>query len=172
MKKMIYVHGYDNDCLDFVTRSFGDEYDIIDYDVSNEHPHEVVTKLKTSDCDLILGTTLGAFYAMLIPKKKILLNPIPPNACYNYKDGEFTNDLVWELNELKREFFDEELSVSYKDVKIIISSELEYEYHTFYEILYKVFFTRSPLPNIYTSHFNYKNISEKEISFAHELSLM
>lgn len=172
MKKMIYVHGYDNACAALVKNYFGNDYDIVDYDVSNETPSDVIDKLKKSDCDLILGTTLGAFYAMMIPRRKILVNLIPPNGCYNYRDDEFTDDLVWELNELKREFFDEEVSMCYKDAKIIASTDITYEYNEFYRVIYDVFYLNNKFPNIYKRPFNYKIISEKEISFAHELSDM
>lgn len=166
MKKMIYVHGYDNDCFELVSNTFGNEYEITDFDVSNESPNDVIEKLKTYDCDLILGTTLGAFYAMMIPKKKILINLIPPNGCYNYRDDEFTDDLVCYLNDLKREFFDKEVNESFKDAKILFSPEILYEYNTFGEIIYSVF-----KKSIYIRKFNYKNISDKEIKFAYEVTL-
>jgi predicted esterase YcpF (UPF0227 family) len=135
--KIFYVHGIGSsgggNTVEMIKKYFKNDI-VISPDIPVD-PIEAYEFIKKSvrDCDIVIGTSLGGFYTMMIPGVyKILINPAI-NADETVKDvigigeheflreresGEKTYTIdaeyIKKLSELKKEFFDKYFDYEYK----------------------------------------------------------
>ena len=130
--KILYVHGYggsaNGESSQLLKKVLSEKFDNVEIEapaIPLEEPEKAFDTIR--ECakgkDLIIASSLGAFYAMQVPIIcKILINPALPENIEKNIDG-VSKDFIKELKEIYKEFFDVYIDYEYMYESFFIVGE-------------------------------------------------